>query len=282
MTDPDDYSALGVPRGAAATALPAGRGFARGGTELQVATVDDIEAVAQKIAARHPGVHAPRIRALPAQVPVERMPAPSSPLTAVAGIGGEALRPLEVDLREDHFMVAGPPRSGRSTALATLTASLRRGTPGLECHLLAPRRSPLLAGDGWASVASGADECRTLAERLAALTDRADDAAPVLVVVDDASEIGELLPLETLLRRGRDAGVRLLAAAESHAAHRAFGGWLRELRNGRRGLLLMPDPETDGELLGVRLPRSPLAPPAPGRGYAVGDGVAELIQVASR
>ena len=192
------------------------------------------------------------------------------------------LRPVEVDLREDHFLVVGPPRSGRSTALRTLAASLRRGTPGLECYLLAPRRSPLMEVDGWTSMGKGADACRTMAERLAALVeDRVPDAPPVLVVVDDANEIGELLPLETLMRRGRDAGVRLLAAAESHATHRAFGGWVRELRNGRRGLLLMPDPETDGDLLGVRLPRSALAPPAPGRGYAVGDGIAELLQVAS-
>ena len=61
--------------------------------------------------------------------------------------------------------------------------------------------------------------------------------------------------LETLVRRGRDAGVRVLAAVETHAAQRAYGGWLRELRNGRRGAAAAADPETDGELLGVRLPR---------------------------
>ena len=247
-----------------------------------MAIVDDVAAVAARLAERQPGLHAPRIRALPGQVPVKRSPVPSAPLVAVAGVGGDMLRPVEVDLREDHFLVIGPPRSGRSTALRTLAASLRRGTPGLECYLLAPRRSPLMEVDGWTSMGKGADACRTMAERLAALVeDRVPDAPPVLVVVDDANEIGELLPLETLMRRGRDAGVRLLAAAESHATHRAFGGWVRELRNGRRGLLLMPDPETDGDLLGVRLPRSALAPAAPGRGYAVGDGIAELLQVAS-
>jgi DNA segregation ATPase FtsK/SpoIIIE, S-DNA-T family len=184
-----------------------------------------------------------------------------------------------LDLREDHALVVGPPRSGRSTALATLTASLRRGTPELECHLLAPRRTAI-GDEGWTSAAHGAAACLEAAERLAALADREPGGPPVLVVVDDANEIGELLPLEMLLRRGGDAGVRILAAAETHAAHRAFGGWLRDLRNARRGVLLMPDPETDGELLGVRLPRTSLSPRAVGRGYAVADGVAEQVQIA--
>jgi DNA segregation ATPase FtsK/SpoIIIE, S-DNA-T family len=281
MTDEDDYAALGVPRTAFAGAnLPPGRAFMHDGLELQVATVADLEAEASRIAARFPGLRAPRIRALAARVAADRLPAPPAPLVAVAGVSGESLQPVLVDLRDDHVLVAGPPRSGRSTALAAVVASLRRGTPDLACHLLAPRRTAMPTAEGWASVALGADACREAADRLAALADRPADAPPVLVVVDDGAEIGDLAGLDVLQRRGRDAGVRLLAATETHAAHRAFGGWLRDLRNARRGLLLMPDPETDGDLLGVRLPRTSSAPRAVGRGYAVADGVAELVQVA--
>jgi S-DNA-T family DNA segregation ATPase FtsK/SpoIIIE len=74
--------------------------------------------------------------------------------------------------------------------------------------------------------------------------------------------------------------VRVLAAAETQAAQRAFGGWLRELRGARRGLLLQADVETDGELLGVRLPRGGAETPRPGLGFLVAPGSVELVQVA--
>ena len=288
MADHDESVALGVPRSAAGAPLPPGRGFTREGLEVQLATVD-VETLAPRLAERHPGLKAPRIRALPAQVAAERLPAPAAPLTAVAGLGSDALSPVVVDMREDHFLVAGAMRRGRSTALATLTASLRRGAPELECHLLAPRRSPLTATNGWASQAADPQACSKLADELLALTERPPGAPPVLVVVDDGTELAELPALETLVRRGRDAGVRVLAAVETHGAQRAYGGWIRELRNARRGLLLAPDPEADGELLGVRLPRTraraagprPRLPRRRRRGRAdPGRGARRLAQVA--
>jgi DNA segregation ATPase FtsK/SpoIIIE, S-DNA-T family len=75
--------------------------------------------------------------------------------------------------------------------------------------------------------------------------------------------------------------VRVLCACERQAAQRAFGGWLRELRKEEHGLLLAPDADVDGDLLGVRLPRrtNPVFPP--GRGYLVERGSIELVQVAA-
>ncbi len=183
------------------------------------------------------------------------------------------------DLGADHFLIAGPLRSGRSTALLTAAASLLAGTPGAELHLLAPRRSPLAGALPWTSVAEGMDACRTAADGLLALLDRPAGAPPAIVVVDDGGELGEPAALETLVRRGRDAGVRVLAAVETAAAQRAYGGWLRELRNGRRALLLQADPETDGELVGVKLPRGGGPLLRPGLGYLVAPGSAELVQV---
>ena len=73
----------------------------------------------------------------------------------------------------------------------------------------------------------------------------------------------------------------MLAAAERVGAQRAFGGWLRELRKDEHGLLLDPDTDTDGDILGARLPRrsNPVFPP--GRGYLVDRGSVELVQVAT-
>lgn len=288
MADDDDYPALGVPRALASGAhLPAGRGFTGDGKLVQMAVLggdagrelDALEALGAAVAERHPGERAPAIRTLPDRVEAGRLPVPAHPLTAIVGIGNDSLQPVAADLREDHFLIAGSIRTGRSAALATLATSLSRGTPGAELHLLAPRRSPLPELGIWASVAAGAGECRAAAERLAAFVERPADAPPAVVVIDDGAELAELSALETLAKRGRDSGVRIVAAVETHAAQRAYGGWLRELRGGRSGLLLQPDAETDGELLGVKLPRGS-GPLGLGRGYLVQAGAASLVQVA--
>jgi S-DNA-T family DNA segregation ATPase FtsK/SpoIIIE len=104
-----------------------------------------------------------------------------------------------------------------------------------------------------------------------------------VVVIDAGDELAETLaaaPLERLIRRGRDARVTVVAAAERQAIQRAFAGWLRELRKDEHGLLLDPDTDVDGDLLGARLPRrsNPVFPL--GRGYAVDRGLIELVQIA--
>ena len=59
-----------------------------------------------------------------------------------------------------------------------------------------------------------------------------------------------------------------------------FSGWQVDMK-GRQGLLLNPQDITDGELLGVRLPRSVLgASSSTGRALAqVGDGTLRTVQV---
>nr|BFE86531.1 hypothetical protein GCM10020093_091320 [Planobispora longispora] len=79
-----------------------------------------------------------RVDALPMRITTAQaadlIPAfePPSPLWALFGAGGDALAPLGVDLlaQGPGAVVAGPPRSGRSSALLTATRSLlSRGTP---------------------------------------------------------------------------------------------------------------------------------------------------------
>jgi S-DNA-T family DNA segregation ATPase FtsK/SpoIIIE len=74
--------------------------------------------------------------------------------------------------------------------------------------------------------------------------------------------------------------VRVVAAVERNAAHRAFTGWLREMRQDQQGVLLSPVVDVDGDLLGARLPRRASVTFPPGRGYLVTRGAVELIQVA--
>ena len=66
------------------------------------------------------------------------------PLTL--GLDDETFSPLRIDLAEaHHLVVAGPPRSGKSTLLATALHSSLDSAPGREArwYLATPRQSPL-------------------------------------------------------------------------------------------------------------------------------------------
>jgi DNA segregation ATPase FtsK/SpoIIIE, S-DNA-T family len=296
MADEDEFASLGVPlkvvRGAQ---LPPGRGFLPSGLELQVAVPGEdpggeaqaaaIATRGAEVSARHGGRRARAVEAMPTRVDAASLPAPDEPLEAVVGVGDAELEAVAIELAERHFLVVGPYRSGRSTTLAAIAGSLARGPQTPELRLLAPRRSPLAQLGLWKDVVTGTDACENAALLLSQeIEQRSESAPPLVIVVDDAEELAESLgaaPLETVVRRGRDLDVRIVAACERTAAQRAFSGWLRELRKEEHGLLLMPDADVDGDILGVRLPRrtNPVYPP--GRGYLVVRGTVGLVQVAA-
>jgi S-DNA-T family DNA segregation ATPase FtsK/SpoIIIE len=106
---------------------------------------------------------------------------------------------------------------------------------------------------------------------------------PVVVMIDDAGELAQSpaeAALEAILRRGREVDVRVVVAVEAQTARTMWEGWFKEVRKEGQGLLLTPDPDQDGALLGVQLPRHRAASPPPGRGYCVDRGQIRLVQVA--
>jgi S-DNA-T family DNA segregation ATPase FtsK/SpoIIIE len=283
MADEDEFAALGVPPKAVRGAhLPPGRGFLAGGTEFQLAHDGLLADRAAELRARFAREQAPGVEPLPPTVAASSLPRPGRAWHAVIGLADAELEPVVVDLADRHFLVVGPYRSGRSTALRTIVESLSAATPDLEAHLLAPRRTALRELSGWTSIAEG-EQCDDAALRLSELV-AAPVERPVLVVIDDGEELADSLgsaPLEAVVRRGRDLPICVVAASERQAAQRAFGGWLRELRKEEHGLLLQPDTDVDGDILGTRLPRrsNPVFPP--GRGYLIERGSVQLVQVAT-
>ena len=73
----------------------------------------------------------------------------------------------------------------------------------------------------------------------------------------------------------------MVVALDLQGAQRVFGGWVRDLRAERTGLLLQPQGDGDGDLLGVRLPALRGGPAPAGRGFLVQRGALTLIQVAA-
>ena len=288
MAEEDEFVALGVSlKTVRSVTLPPGRGFLAG-HELQCAIVgadptaeaeaESLAAVAQELRARHGEARAPEVRLLPLQVTMEDLPPPTKPLEAFVGIGNTELRPVAVDLAERHFLVVGPYRSGRTSALRLIVEALREAAPALELHLLAPRGGALAELDLWTSAAVGVEACEAGIERLAEL---AGEAA--VLVLDDGEELVDSLAAPSLAgigRRGRDAGVRMVAAVERQVALSTFSPWLVELRKQKYGLLLEPDLSVDGDILGVQLPRRTNPTFPVGRGYLVDRGTFELVQLA--
>lgn len=287
MGDADELHAAGA-RGVrqAPNSTPAGRGWIDG-VEVQVAFTERVSARDRSprtdlTAAEGRGGHGPgAIRYLPHELPAGSLP-PSTAGRAVAlGLRDRDLEPAFIDLAEGHLLVVGPRRSGRSTALATIARALGAGNPDLRAVLMAPRSTPLLDIELWSGAAQGVDECRRLIARLAEDGQRL--SANDVLVIDDGEDLvdsdagGEL---DVFVRSVARQGVCVLAALEVRAAHRTFAGWVHEMRRNRRGLLLEPDLDLDGELVGVRLHKPLATVHLPGRGFLVEDGLAELVQVA--
>lgn len=294
LSDEDEYPALGLSRKQyEKVRLPPGRGFHEG-LELQCAVVGEdgssgsqaeaIVSIGEDLRKRYPAEPVWRVELLPERVDSRALAPSAEPLHAVVGILDRDFGPAHVSLRDSHFVILGPYKSGRSTALATFVESLRRATPGLMFVLLAPRPTPLTRLDCWAAAARGREECHRLAASLATTTALpGSDSTAVLVidngedllVDDDVSEA-----LAAVIRHARGGHLRVLAAIERQAARRAYTGWFAEIKKDGAALLLQPDLEADGDLFGVRLRRGVVPLTVPGRGYLLSRGSVELVQVA--
>ena len=202
--------------------------------------------------------------------------AASGPGWALVGVGGDELVPLGVDLDLDGpaFVVAGPSGSGRSTTLATMGRWLLG--QGRRVVVVGHRRSPLqaLAGDPGVVGVLGPGDATALEQQLAAHPD-------LVVLADDAETLHDTpveRPLSALLRADATGGALLLLAGSTAELAGSFRGLTVEARRGRTGLLLGALSPVDGDLFGVRLPRSDAVPT--GRGVLVRRGQVMPVQVA--
>ncbi|MBS2966700.1 ATP-binding protein, partial [Actinocrinis puniceicyclus] len=283
--------------------VPPGRAYrAETGIELQAALLDpDPTGQAQnkalaRIAERareRTGPDAPallRVDPLPASLTYTQARAlhtstgvKTGPLWGLIGVGGDETRAYGVDLSAGSpaMLIAGPPRSGRSTAALTLAQFyLQRRT---EIIVVAPRPSPLRGLEGRAGVLALLTSSQVTAEQLTAAFNRRTKKR-LVVILDDAQDLrncdaGTLLS-DTLNRTAGD-GIGLVIAGDPEELSTGFSGWLVDARKARRGLLLSPRSTTDGQLTGIQLTRGDTQKPVkPGIGILhTGDGKPVTILV---
>ncbi|NUS11681.1 MAG: cell division protein FtsK [Streptomyces sp.] len=302
MADVNDYTTGGLSVREVPKSMPSGRALRptdRGVQESQIALlapepsgqaqVEALQRIGREAAEAYRGLprstRPMRVDALPPRITVSEAMAlepdfaPPSPLWALVGVGGDELQPMGVDLAESGpgFVIAGPPKSGRSTTLIAAARSLTAN--GVPVILVTPRRSPLrdLVGEprvlGLLTGEAGADDLKEL-------TDMAGPGGAYVVLVDD----GELVydtpldaALEAVIKSGMDGEHALIAAGSADQMGSQYRGFLVEARRSRNGLLLSPQGASEGDLFNVRLPRDAGGGPT-GRGLLVRGGDVMPVQ----
>ena len=286
QSDDAGYADLGVAGTVARAAdLVPGRGFLAGDL-LQVACVAlDGHGAAQAAALAELGAE------LRADVPAELRTEPLEdrvvavgvrvpPMHVVVGRADVTRAPVVVDLRPSNLLVAGPARSGRSTALLTVAGQL--GTQGADVWMIGNDTSPLCAaGNAERSAFGASSDVLPMLEELVAATSvpRTD---PCVLAIDDLDLLDDPLLTPPFQALARNRGVRVLASVET----RALTGYapdpmLSEMRRARRMLLLQPDSALDVfTVTGVRAPLRTGTPMPRGRGVLIVDREAVVLQVA--
>ncbi len=233
--------------------------------------------VVAPIALRHAHCAPPGwgIRPLPARLTLEELregheghPARNDEHTAWLGVRGDG-GALLVPLTGPGWLIAGPPGSGRTTALRTIAAqAVQAGRPTLWCSA---QRPPALDDHG-----SDLPWCGPLA---AAEAERHLLIPGAVVLVDDLDDCRGSA-LDTLLSEYADSlapGACIVATGRTADLANSFRGLPGTLRRTGQGLVLGSAGRSD-ELFALALPRG--EPDVPGRGTWVRDGRAETVQVA--
>jgi S-DNA-T family DNA segregation ATPase FtsK/SpoIIIE len=291
QSDATGYADLGVP----STAVPAsepgpGRGLLGTRALVQVACVSadgDGAAQADALAQLATATTATIPDALVTAPLDERVPAldVDVPFMHVAlGRADVTRQPVVVDLAQASMLVAGPPRSGRSTTLHTIAAQLAAG--GAEVWVVGTERSSLRTFDKATQLACGsnAEVLRVVDElqrALAAPPAESGEIARVLVVDDlDFLDDPAFQPAFQTFARARR--MTIVASVET----RSLVGYtadplLNEMRKARRMLVLQPDSALDVQAsTGVRVPLRPGLRMPSGRGALIVDRAATIVQVA--
>ena len=256
--------------------LAAGRAVkADDGLDVQIARPeggDFASAAAEVAASAAPAGEGPaRIGSLPPKVTFEDLPGSALSedrrIDLRFAMGDLSLAPTGFALHDgEHALVLGPPRTGRTCALAAVGAAAR--CAGIEVVVVADRPGDLAQLLGMEPVPVAELD-----------THDAADGRRRLLLVDDADRVSDPAGLLAGLAAGRDGSCQVVASTTAERLRSSYGHWLNEMRTCRTGVLFRPGP-LDGDLLGATLPPRLEPLPVPGRGVIVADGAAAVAQVA--
>ena len=256
--------------------LVPGRAVTAGdGLEVHIARPagGDLAAAAAALAAESPpAVREPaRVGSLPQHIRLEDLPAGAHledrSIRVRFAVSDLDLEPAGFTLHDgEHALVLGPPRTGRTGALAAIGAAARAA--GAHVVVVADRPGELSTLLGLEAVpADSLDQ------------DAAGEEVRRLLLVDDADRVGDPAGLLAAVASSTGGRSHLVAATTADRLRSSYGSWLHEMRSCRTGVLFRPGP-LDADLLGATVPARLVLAPVPGRCVVIADGAPEVMQVA--
>lgn len=200
----------------------------------------------------------------------------------VIGVADDSLEPFAIN-PEGTFMLAGPPASGRTTALAMLSQTLRGALPQAGLYYFGNAKSPLAKQKGWNGVATTPDAASELAKELLARAQApAGPDSKLCILIESISDF---------LSSAADQDLTALIKAAKRNDHFIVGegensswsqSWplLMEFKAGRRGFALQPEPHEGDLLFKTSFPRAKRSEFPEGRGNFVQGGKVRRVQLA--
>lgn len=281
LADTYDYSALGV-KGKNIPAEAPGRCVdVNTLLQMHVATPDQgIESAVEQAAQRWADSPAKKdvIGTLPENIAAsdlaEQLDLTQEPMIIPVGLAEDNLQPATLEVfEEEHILIGGPARSGKSSLLCAIAELLLSASPDQRPAVwgISNRRSPL-ENIPLDRVANGQDEIPAM---LAALR---LETGPVFLLIDDAERVEDPDQSIANLLITITPRVCVIATGRAGDLRSQYGHWTKKLSKSRCGVLLQPDVDFDGDLLNVKLPRRAPVALTTGRGYAGFGGSISLIQ----
>ncbi|TPW72261.1 FtsK/SpoIIIE domain-containing protein [Schumannella sp. 10F1B-5-1] len=283
----DSYGMVDAPSDVLSTASPAGRAIVDG-LETQIAILGGSRVVAEQSTATRMLGEAMRRAGVPEAPGVGSLPKEYVQSTLPDQLGGQPVIGLsDVDLGPWGFepvgtlLLAGPPASGRSTALETIAQAIGRAEPETRLYYMGNTRSNVGRSREWVDAATTPEKVAELAKLLVDAVTDPDTEGRIAVVVES---IGDFLqtpadsPLVELIRAIKRSDHFLLAEGETSSWSSSWP-LLGEVKNARRGLLLQPEAVEGDILLKTALPRMNRSEFPPGRGVLIAKGKAVRIQL---
>ncbi|WP_353114781.1 FtsK/SpoIIIE domain-containing protein [Microbacterium sp.] len=272
MADVDAYNILNVPRDILSPDSVPGRAII-GENEAQIAIIGGTRSMKEQSLAiermaasmsRRGMSEAPPVRALPLTYAIDQLP-PMQDDRLVVGLSDADLGPFGIE-PVGSFIIAGPPASGKSNALAAVVQQALRAAPATPTLYLGSPRSPAFAAVPWGDTAAdGMTATAAMARVVEAIEAGSRPVVAVEGVAEFASSLAEM-PLGDLVKRAARGELLLVFTGDTSEWTSNFG-LLGEIKQARRGVVLQPE-TIDGEMV----LKAPL--PRVGRGeFPVGRGV---------
>jgi S-DNA-T family DNA segregation ATPase FtsK/SpoIIIE len=287
LADEHSYGMFGVARDVLHERSAPGRSLIDG-AETQVAVIGGTSNVAEqhaaalKLAAQfaaHGLPPAKSIEALPVRYDAAVLPEKVDGLPAL-GLSDTTLEPVGFE-PAGTLLIAGPPLSGKTTALHSLIRAMMRFDPEVKlCHI-GGRRSALAAEYAWHAAASRIEDVRELAQ---ALTERiADESNPTrhLVVIENLLDYADTdadRALQRLFQAANRSEQLVIADGETSQLGSSYG-LVGELKASRHGIALQPDTYDGDALFKVQFSQAGRHEFSEGRGIYVARGKTLTVQL---